>query len=530
MNDPTAPAGTPDPTSVEGLIARYGPSWRWLATVTVMTGTIATVLTATIVNVAIPDIMGTFGMGQDKAQLLSTGFLAAMTATMLLNAWLVEIIGRRHTFVVAMMAFLAASILGGLAPTGLVLIAARVLQGAAAGIVQPLAMQTIFQAFPPERRGTAMGIFGVGVVLAPAIGPTLGGLMVDSFSWRYVFFFPLPFAATGIALASLFLPGRSGDHAQRRPFDWAGFALIVLFLVSLLSALSNGPRLGWMSDSILIAFTAALLAGLAFIAWELWTGHPLLDPRLFRNPTFAGASVVALIFGFGLFGSTYLIPLFVQTVQGYTPTRSGILLMPAGLMLAIVFPLAGRLTDVAPAALMVSAGLAVFGVSLLLMTHVDTNTPFWLMAGWIVMGRFGLGFILPSLNAGALRALPMSMLGQGAGTINFVRQLGGALGVNLLAIALDHQTQQYTQALTATQDAANAATREGLGNLMDLMGQGGLPDTLRDAAALHFLGEIIHAQGTMLAYRNSFLLTGLVFLGALLPAAVMAAAHRRTAP
>ncbi|KAA5607172.1 DHA2 family efflux MFS transporter permease subunit [Roseospira marina] len=491
-----------------------------------MIGTIATVLTATIINVAIPDVMGTFGMGQDKAQLLSTGFLAAMTGTMLLNAFLLERVGRRTTYLLAMAVFVGASILGGLAPGELVLILARVLQGAAAGIIQPLAMQVIFQVFPPERRGTAMGIFGVGVVLAPAIGPTLGGLMVDSFSWRYVFFFPVPFALMAMALARLFLPGREHSERPAHPFDGLGFALIVAFLVSLLSALSNGVREGWLSDPILIAFTVAVLSGLAFVAWEMWTAHPLLDPRLFASPTFAGASVVAFIFGFGLFGSTYLIPLFVQSIQGYTPTRSGLLLMPAGLVLAMVFPLAGRLSDSVPAPALIAFGLVLFGASLLLMGHADTNTPFWLMAGWIVFGRIGLGFILPSLNAGALRALPLRFLGQGAGTINFVRQLGGALGVNLLAIALTHQSQQHTDALTATQVAGNAAMHESVALLERLFHQGGVPAMVQEPAALHFLGRIIQAQGSMLGYRDGFMLTGAVSLAALVPVLMMAFGHR----
>src|SRR3546814_135110 len=178
---------------MDGLFARFGPAYRWLVTATVMMGTIATILTATIVNVALPDIMGAFGMGQDKAQLLSTGFLAAMTGTMLLNAWMVEAFGQRATFMLAVTVFIVASVIGGLAPAEGVLILARVLQGGAAGILQPLAMQVIFQVFPPEKRGSAMGIYGIGVVLAPALGPTLGGIMVDSFSWRYVFFMSVPF-------------------------------------------------------------------------------------------------------------------------------------------------------------------------------------------------------------------------------------------------------------------------------------------------------------------------------------------------
>ncbi|MHB0775094.1 DHA2 family efflux MFS transporter permease subunit [Halomonas sp. WWR20] len=517
MND------APRPDSLEALFARYGPTYRYLVTATVMMGTIATVLTATIINVALPDIMGAFGMGQDKAQLLSTGFLAAMTGTMLLNAWLVETIGQRMTFILAMGVFTLASIMGGLSVNEGELILARILQGCAAGILQPLAMQVIFQVYPPERRGSAMGIYGIGVVLAPALGPTLGGIMVDSFSWRYVFFIALPFSVAGPFLALLFMPGRPHSGPAKR-FDWLGFGLLTLFLVTLLNGLSNGQRDGWLSDSILTNFAFALLAFVGFVAWEFKTATPLLNLGLFSRRIFSGAAVVAFIFGAGIYGSTYLIPLFVQTVQGYTPTRSGLLLMPAGFILALVFPIAGRATDRTPPPLTIMFGLVLFALSCFLMGDADTNTPFWTFAGWIMLGRVGLGFILPSLNAGALKALPAVLLGQGSGAINFVRQLGGAFGVNLLSILLEHRTQLYAQTFTATQDAANSASRALLESTAGLMAQAGLPESLQTAAASHYLGQVVYAQSYMMGFRESFLAVALLFLVALVPTALM---HQR---
>jgi predicted MFS family arabinose efflux permease len=237
----------------------------------------------------------------------------------------------------------------------------------------------------------------------------------------------VPFCLVGLFLATLFLPGRT-TSASPRKFDWIGFGLMTVFLVTLLNGLSNGQRDGWFSDSILRDFAVALVSGIGFIVWELRTPAPMLNLKLFTNRVYAGASVVAFIFGAGIYGSTFRIPLFVQTIQGYTPTRAGLLLMPAGLILAVVFPIAGRLADKMPAYAMVMFGLAVFALSSFLMTGVDTDASFWLFAWWIMLGRIGLGFIMPSLNAGALKALPMSQLGQGSGAINFVRQLGGPVG------------------------------------------------------------------------------------------------------
>lgn len=524
MTSAARPGDAPAADSIEDLFARYGPSYRWWATLTVMTGTIATVLSSTIVNVALPAMMGAFGMGQDKAQLLSAGFLAAMTGTMLLNAWMVDTFGQRMTFLLTVLAFMAGSILGGLAPSEGVLIAARVLQGGAAGVLQPLAMQVIFQVFPPDKRGSAMGIYGIGVILAPALGPTIGGLMVDSFSWRYVFFMPLPFCAAGLLLATLLLPGRTGT-GPARPFDWIGLGLLAAFLWTLLDGLSHGQRYGWTSDSILISFIAAAVSGASFLAWELHTPAPMLNLQLFANRSFAGAAIVSFIFGAGIFGSTYLIPLFVQTVQGYTPTRSGLLLMPSGLVMGVMFPIAGRLIDRAPAyATTIMIGLAIFAASSLLMAGADTNTSFWQFAGWTVIGRIGLSFIMPSLSAGALKALPLSMIGQGSGVLNFTRQLGGAIGVNLLSIALERRMLLHIDAYTATQDAANSTTAELMRGVTELLAQGDTSSALWQAGAANYLGRVIAAQGAVVAYRDGFFLVGLIFILALLPALLMARA------
>lgn len=533
----------PPPGSLPALMKRWGANYRWYVTITAMMGTISTVLSSTIVNVALPDIMGTFGMGQDKAQLISTGFLAAMTGTMLINAWLVDSFGQRATFSGTIAVFIAASAMGGLAPSEPVLILARVLQGGAAGVLQPLAMVTIFQVFPPERRGSAMGIYGIGVVLAPALGPTIGGLMVDSFNWRFVFFLVLPSCVAGLFLSALFMPGRA-TSGPRKPFDWIGFALLSVFLVVLLNGLSNGQRHGWRSHMVLADFTLAAISGLAFVAWESWTAAPMLNLALFRSPSFSGASVVAIVFGAGIFGSTYLVPIFVQTIQGYTATRSGLVLMPAGLILTIAFPIAGRLTDKLPADVMITAGLLLFAWSSLLMAGLDTNTPFWSLAIWIALGRIGLSLIMPSLNAGALRALPPQLLGQGSGALNFVRQLGGAIGTNLLAVMSERRGQLYAHAFATSQDTANPATVDMLRQLLSyLLAEGGiaeggiapgfgaesigLAEGQRLGYALDYLGRMLAAQAAMMGYRDGFLLVAIAFVIAIPPAWLMRLRPRR---
>jgi len=501
------------------LQARWGAPYRLLVTLAAMIGTVATILSATIVNVALPQVMGAFGIGQDHAQLISTAFLASVTATMLLNGWLVDSFGCRLTYAAAIVMFVVGSIISGSAPNEGVLILGRVLQGAAAGMVQPLGMQIIFQVFPAERRGSAMGLYAVGVVLAPALGPTLGGVIVDNFGWRAVFFMGVPFALLGLLLGMMFLPGPARDGPRRR-FDGPGFALLVVALLALLTGLASGQREGWGSSRVVIELCLAAAAAIGFVLWELRTDAPMLNPRLFAVRGFACSAAVGLVYGAALFGSTYLVPLFVQTIQGYTATRAGLLLMPAGLAMVVVFPIAGRIADRMPPWAPIGAGLVLFGVSALLMVGIGTDTPFWTFAMWILVGRIGFGLAMPSMNAGALRALPAHWVGQGSGAVNFARQFGGALGVNLLSIQLERQTAQHAQALNATQEGGGAM-REALAEIERILAQDGIADGVRQAMAQDYLAQMLLSQASMLAFRDTFLTVAVACLLALVPVAIM---------
>ena len=241
---PTAhriPEGIEASPGVLAMFELYGPKYVWFAACTSLLATFATLLTGTIINVAIPEIMGAFGIGQDQAQWLSTGFLAAGAITMLLTAWSISAIGMRASYALSMLVFLSGSILGGTALTPEILILSRVIQGAAAGILGSMSMVVNYQIFPVSQRGLAMGIFGVGTVLAPALGPALGGFLIDSYSWRYVFFLAVPFAVICIPLSLMFMPQREGSGPMP-PFDCIGVVLSSVFLVSFLAALSNGQR------------------------------------------------------------------------------------------------------------------------------------------------------------------------------------------------------------------------------------------------------------------------------------------------
>ena len=414
---------------------------------TVMIGTVSTILAATIVNVAFPAMMQELHVGHDTVQWVSTGFLAATTTTMLATAWSIETWGERWTFVASLALFLAASALGVVAWSADALIAARVLQGAAAGVLQPLAMVALFRVFPADERGRAMGLYGFGIVLAPAIGPALGGAMVDAFGWRSIFLLPVPFSLAGLVMGWLTLPD---TRAAARPrFDWQGTLLLIASLVALLNVPIVGHRAGWLSPAPLALAAAGGGLAVAVLAWESRASTPLLALRLFRHRAFASASIVSFAYGLGLFGTTYLVPVFVQDIAAYNASRAGYLLLPPGIALALAIAAGGRLADRVEPRYVIVAGLVLFALSSLLLAFSGAATAFWLLALWLVIGRTGLGMLIPALNVGAVQSLSGTELAYASSSVNFVRQLGGAAGVNLLAVVLDWRLGAHGPAMAA---------------------------------------------------------------------------------
>ena len=527
MTSDSAPSDSRPYDSPQVLSERYGPNYRWYVTITGMVGVVSMVLAMTTVNVAVPDVMGAFGIGQDKAQWMSSAYAAAMTAGMLMNAWITGVLGERRTFVGALFFFSMGALMGGAAPTEDVLIIFRTVQGFSAGVAQPLVMAIIFSVFPAERRGMAMGVFGLGVVFAPAIGPTMGGMMIEYFSWRYVFYISLPFCALAAVLGLLFMPTRPLPK-KIPPFDWLGFALLCSALLGLMTGIADGQREGWTSDTIVLRLTAGGLAAVGFVLWELHTPRAMIDIRIFANVEFAAAAMIAFVFGFGMNGSTYVIPVFVQTIIGFTPLLAGLMMMPAGIMLAFIFPIAGRMADAIPASTMIIVGLLLFTTGFMFMCTADVATTFWTLVSFVMISRLGLGFINPSLNASSLKALPADKVRQGAGIANFMRQLGGAFGTNLLVAFFEVRTHFHAEALTATQDWGNFTSSRLLVLVEQIMRQAkGLPLQQQKAGAYDYLGTLVFAKAEMLAFSDTFIVIGLVGLIALIPAAMLSRQQRR---
>ncbi|HAT35587.1 MAG TPA: MFS transporter [Rhodospirillaceae bacterium] len=502
------------------LEARYGPGFRWLVAAAGVTGTISMVLSATIVNVAVPSAMGAYGVGQDQAQWMATAFIATMVASQLLAAWFINALGERMTYTVIAVMFLFGSWLCYLSPTLDVLIIGRIIQGVPAGIIQPLMMSVIYRAFPPDKRGLAMGVYSTGLMISPMLGPVAGGYCIDEMSWRHIFLFPLPFCAVALFLGFFFLPG--GWRLRRLPrFDWSSYILLVSTVFLLLTALSNGQRYGWGSDYILILFMFAFLLGTWYVRIQLRSESPLLDFSLFNNAQFSSAVIVYFVFGMGNFASNYIIPVFVQEVQHFSATLSGLVLLPAGIMVVCLVSFMGRLADTISPHYMVMVGLGMFALGSLLMNGSDVNTAFWTFAIFVMINRFGMSMILPALNTAALRALSPDELNKGSGTMNFLRQLGGAFGVSGLVVAMEQRTQFHAEALVATQTPGNTISRDLLDQVGHLLGEFGVPESIRGPGALHYLGDVVTAQASTLGFKDGFLIISAVYIVAMVPAWIL---------
>lgn len=438
--------------SLLALQARYGAErYRWLLLGTLMVCVVASIMSSTIVNVAVPDLSRHFAIGQDRVQWVSSGFMAASTAAMLTTPWLLYRFGYRQTFIASTLLLLAGGVLGGLAPNFELVLVARVLEGMAAGVVQPLPAIVIMRAFGAGERGRASGFFGVGVLLAPALGPSVGGILVDTFGWRSIFFMVVPFCLLATVLALRLVPTTAPGGLptdERIRMDWLGLLLAITGTALLLNALAKLAA----GSAALVLFGGAILTVAILLAWLLHQQRrdspgqpPLIDVAVFSNRAFAMGCVVAAIYGIAFFGSTYLLPLFLQEGMRLSASWVGALMLPAGLSLAAIIVFTGRMADRYPVHKMLSIGFVLMASSFAAMVGFGPGSPLAGLVAVTILGHVGLGFVLPSLNNGALRGLEHHLLAQGASTVNFIRILGGAVGVSLCGAFLEWRMTRQGQ-------------------------------------------------------------------------------------
>jgi len=496
--------------------ATFSPVETWLATLAGLTAFFTALFTASMVNVAIPSVMGSFGVGQTQAQLLLSTFLAMNSTGLLASSWAVARFGQREVFLGALLMFGFAGILCFIAPNFDLLVIARVAQGFAAGLLQPLVMLVLVQVFPAHKRGLAMAMFTMGVTAAVGVGPAVGGVIIEAFQWRLIFLAPIPFTLLAIVLGFFFLPALPKE-SQPPTFDWLGFILVngIVFLWFMI--LGNGQRWGWSSDIVLM-FVVTVLVGLVVFYWsQRRPGPTLVDLSLFRNRAYVAGLVVIFFFGFGSLATVYAFPIFGQIVQNFPPITAGVLLLPASLFAAAIMPLTGKATDIFPHRTLLVIGILITAVSLFALAIADANTHFWYVALMLLLGRLGSAIATPPMMSAPLVGLPASQMQRGAGLANFAVIFGGSNGVGFYALLLEQRIGFHASHFGWTQTTANDGAREFLGAAAALLAQSGLAEFERAGLAIGHLKQVIIAQANALGFQDGFVFIAISILIPLVP-------------
>lgn len=500
-------------TQVDILFERYGPKYQWLVSLTVLLGLVALGMSITIVNVATPYIKGSFGMSDDQVQWLSTGFLAATTVALLVAPWLVSAFGQRATYITVLAIFIGASFLGGLATGMGAIIASRIIQGAMTGLIRPVALEALFSVFPPHQRGMATAMYGMSLGLPLTLATVIGGWLVETYNWRYVFFIVPPICVAAMVMGYFFLPPRESS-GPRPPFDWFGATSLFVAVFALLTALSNGQRWGWGSVAVVGLLVLAAAIAAVFVGWQKRTPTPLLDLGIFRNKGFLMGSMALFLFGGSFYAIMYLLPNFVQSILSYDPVKAGVLFTPSTLVLAILVPMVGKLSDRVPPHYLTLPGLAFAIFAVFMMAQVDSYTSFTTLAIAMAMLSVGMAAFPPPTITRAIGSLPPHQIGYGSGAINFAMQLGGAFGTAGLVAMMDRRTVFHSDHLTDGLNAGNAMAMQAMDQLQSAVASVGTSALYQKAAAMHLLSQMDALWARIFAFQDGFLavVAGLVLV------------------
>jgi DHA2 family multidrug resistance protein len=495
-------------------------SYRWLVLAGVMISTFMAVLDATIVNVALSKLMSSFGVSVDKVEWVLTAYLLVFGVMLPTSGWLADHIGYKRIFLAGLFIFTTSSLLCSLAWELDVLIFFRVLQGAGAGILMPVGMAIVTREFPPEKRGVALGFWSMAASASVSLGPTIGGYLIEHYSWHAIFDVNVPVGIVGMFAALVILREHRAEGS--RAFDVVGFVSLAAFLTSLLLALANGNSAwntgGWHSTYIRTCFAVSLVSIVVFLITEFSVEHPLIELGLFKNFNFAWSNVLMFLFGFGMFGSTFLLPIYLQNSLGYTALQAGLVFLPVGILQMIAAPLAGAFADRSSPKIP-----TVLGVTLMAFTFYQFGSLSLFSEKHAIMlplylRGIAMGSLLPPLMALSISEIPNKKMAQASGLINVIRQLGGSFGVAVFGTLLTRQTLYHTARYGEQIDPYSPAFRQTVLRLQAhaLQTAGG---TAAEAAtkAKALIGSFVANQAFIRAVDDVFLTAGLVILLGVVP-------------
>lgn len=494
------------------LIAPGQASYKWWVAVTVLFGAFLTVMSAATVNVALPPMMTAFGMNIDQAQWVITAYMIAGAVLIPTVGWLGNQLGNRNLFLLSLLVFVAGSMLSGIAWSSTTLIVFRIIQGIGGGPIVPMAMVLLSDAFPPQQRGLAMGLFGLGMACGPAIGPVLGGYVTEYMSWRMVFYLNIPAGFLCMVLVVLVLPNTR--EALRRSLDVAGLVTLAIFLVSLLIALSQGQRVGWETPYIQRLFIIAGVSFVLFMIIELYRKDPLIELRLYKNLAFAAVSLAILINAMNFWGTNFLQTILLQRLMDYTPAQAGYAVLPGALAMAVTTLGAGRLVDIIDRRIILLIGLGLFAFASYSFSFLTLDRPMsWII--WMIVGRYmTIGFIFTPMNAASLMLLPPDQVRMGSGLINLLQQgVGGTIGLATMTTVLQRRTAYHASMLDQQQVFSPLSWTEVLAPARELVAGAGEVAAMINLKAMALLHRHLMQQATVAAYQDCFMLVvGLCFV------------------
>ena len=494
--------------------------WRpsvnpWMVAISVMLSTFMVVLDSSIANVALPHIAGNLSASTDESTWVLTSYLVSNAIMLPASGWIARRIGRKRLLMISIVVFTGASILCGMALSMSMLIVARVLQGVGGGGMQPLAQSILLESFPPEKHGKAMAAYGVGIVVAPVIGPTLGGWITDSYSWRWIFYINLPVGLLALFMANLYIEDPPYlRHVRRVAIDGIGFALMAVWLGSLQLVLDKGQEADWFEATWirwLTALSVAMFFG--FIARELLCRDPIVQLHALLDPSFRTGTLITGLFGVLLYGVTAFLPLFLQTLLGYSAMDSGLAVSPRGLGSMLAMVVVGALINRFDSRVLLALGMAIFAVSTFYLSRINLGISMGAVAWPNFFNGFGGGFVFVPLTTLAMGRLRKQEMGNAAGIYNLVRNIGGSIGIAALTANQVRGAQIHQSYMGANLTATNPVAMNAIQGLAGRFQAGGANAVLAHREALGAVYGSLQQQAEVLAYADNFRLLGYLALG-----------------
>jgi DHA2 family multidrug resistance protein len=489
----------------------------WVIALTVTLATFMEVLDTSIANVALPHISGNLSAGADESTWVLTSYLVSNAIVLPLSGWFSSLIGRKRFYMSCVALFTVSSFLCGLAPSLGVLVLFRILQGVGGGGLQPSEQAILNDTFPLEKRGMAFAVYGLAVVVAPTIGPWLGGWITDNFSWRWIFYINVPVGVISLLLTSVLVsdPPYMKRASVKRGFriDYIGIGLLSLGLGSMQIILDKGERDDWLSSNFIVAFFVLMLVGLvAGIFWELHEKEPVVDLRMLKNRNFAVATVAMFFLGFVLYSSTVLIPQFLQELMGYTAQLAGLALSPGGAVIMCMMPVVGVLVSKVDTRILITFGCIVSSVALLVMAGWDLGLDYGHAVRARMLQSFGLAFLFIPINVSAFAYVPREKTNMGTGIINLARNIGASVGIATVTTMLQRRSQVHQQRLIEHVNTLSAAYHNTINGTQARLVSAGSGLALASDRAHGIIYNTVQRQSAMLGFIDNFKMLGVIFL------------------